>query len=769
MQSKTLAAGAKYLYNRINITAQEAAAMSNTTPVLAHIKTLEFDLYLDESGDFSSSNREWLVGGFLLPRSGNAAATVQGWWQRVLEAVDERWPGKRREHYVLAHCSDRLNDLFGGEMPRSQVQPMVLEMLTKFIREAKGFPVIFLCPKGECLQNGEYNFACTLAKGYLLLQVQLQSLYPGMIVRIIPHISHRTETRGTDLQHDGTEKGILQAYIAHIRRDAFGVCNVKQLKDTLDRAELLTTTKPPLISALGDLQEDIPSTVGVYVNLFNVICDYICNSYYDRAKNSYESLLKDAAVISIYRDGASAPKVAMTQPAEELPPPKEEAIESCRKLLLSRSGIFKFNDFDPELQRALIQQLCDEIRPFVMRQEQMENTDRDLSLLLKIAEGVHDEAIRAELTANLLLFRIALANHRGDIKQMESFSDSFRTALRGIEDAEASNALAAMFYNRRIVTNTDMFDYAAAEEDFLMMRRYWESHSSVCAEYGKLINSSLQNIRHKMRLSGSRAERNALYMEALSRARIARLQFSTPYDLSRLEQTMSNIESEAGEFDRAFHSLFTAAQLIGGAEWTQAHPLGKDPREAITFERCEAFMTIVGKRIDKKQVKMDEPFMLFHYLRLADEMCIAGDSRYALLFEALLKHPGALEPSSYDVIRAIHPRTQILWKLGSIAARSGVNRDAAKKLMNAAFKQLRDSQSILFGAIAIAVGAEHIALQLPGSTEKLAAVRSLYADFTVQKSLFMRDPFAACGVSGPLTGGDFTPEDMMHISRLIAY
>ena len=695
--------------------------MSNTTPVLAHIKTLEFDLYLDESGDFSSSNREWLVGGFLLPRSGNAAATVQGWWQRVLEAVDERWPGKRREHYVLAHCSDRLNDLFGGEMPRSQVQPMVLEMLTKFIREAKGFPVIFLCPKGECLQNGEYNFACTLAKGYLLLQVQLQSLYPGMIVRIIPHISHRTETRGTDLQHDGTEKGILQAYIAHIRRDAFGVCNVKQLKDTLDRAELLTTTKPPLISALGDLQEDIPSTVGVYVNLFNVICDYICNSYYDRAKNSYESLLKDAAVISIYRDGASAPKVAMTQPAEELPPPKEEVNETCRKLLL------------------------------------------------KIAEGVHDEAIRAELTANLLLFRIALANHRGDIEQMESFSDSFRTALRGIEDAEASNALAAMFYNRRIVTNTDMFDYAAAEEDFLMMRRYWESHSSVCAEYGKLINSSLQNIRHKMRLSGSRAERNALYMEALSRARIARLQFSTPYDLSRLEQTMSNIESEAGEFDRAFHSLFTAAQLIGGAEWTQAHPLGKDPREAITFERCEAFMTIVGKRIDKKQVKMDEPFMLFHYLRLADEMCIAGDSRYALLFEALLKHLGALEPSSYDVIRAIHPRTQILWKLGSIAARSGVNRDAAKKLMNAAFKQLRDSQSTLFGAIAIAVGAEHIALQLPGSTEKLAAVRSLYADFTVQKSLFMRDPFAACGVSGPLTGGDFTPEDMMHISRLIAY
>ena len=745
--------------------------MITGTPILDHVKSLEFDLYVDESGDFVSRNKDWLIGGYLIPHREDAPALAENWWRKVLDAVDARWPGKRREHYVLAHCTDTANEMFYGEMPRSQVQPMVLEMLVRFIREAKGFPVIFLCPAGSCVENGEFNFACCMAHGYSLLQSHLQRMYPGTIVRIIPHISHRIETHGTELKHDGTDKGILEAYIAHVRSTAFSWCDSSHLKNTLERAQLLTTTTPPCITHRGDLKTDSAADNSSN-NLFNVICDYICNSYYSLDKNNYAETLKDAAVISIYRDGLHAPQVVMNTASSELPKPAEKQIPSCLQLLLKRDGAFQFNDFEPDTQRALINQLYEELGEFVKRQEQMETTDNNLKTLLKTADSLSNESIRSELIANLLLFRIAIANHHGRIEQTDELYIDFRAALDKIDDSAVRNELAAMYYNRKIVLSTDQFDYSGAEDMFAMMQRYWEnSEITITPEYGRTIGSILQNSCHRMRLSGSYTEKSAIYMEAFGRARLAKLYMSTPYDLSRHEQTMSHVESEVGNFDDAFRHLLCAARLIGGEEWEDRHAEALAETDGnVTRARCLAILSVVGRTDPKtKKPVVAEPFMLFHYLRLADEMQIAGKSEAKMMFDTLRENgKGVLLPNSYAVIRSTHARTQILWKLGSLAARLGMP-DEGGKLMRDAFKLLTATKSSVFSAIAIAIYAEYIALKLSGADERLKDLRAEYARFTNDKPLFMRDPFAACEVDAPLKGGEFSTKDMMKISRTIAY
>ena len=107
------------------------------------------------------------------------------------------------------------------------------------------------------------------------------------------------------------------------------------------------------------------------------------------------------------------------------------------------------------------------------------------------------------------------------------------------------------------------------------------------------------------------------------------------------------------------------------------------------------------------------------------------------------------------------------------AEQSGINRsgnaEKGKNLINAAYKQLKETNVSVFSAIAIAIGAEYVSLNLPNAAAKADDLRALYAGFLADKSMFMRDPFAACGVNAPRAADSFTPEDMMKISRVIAY
>lgn len=776
---------------------------------------LAFDVYFDESGGFTKANENWLIGGYLRPRQErNPDKQAKAWWREVLSEVKAKYSDTELEKYILAHCSE--NHIITS--PRKDLQPMVLRILANKIKEVNGIPVIFFSPKGICGDNAEMNYIAVLSQGYAQLLAKLQQLYPNSSIRVYPHPSRREEDiHNRWLNWHEEDEDVRRQYISIMLVSAYGLCRHEDLKEALDGLQIITNKTKPCITKHGELVEDrnIFSTSGTH-NLHNTIADYICNSYFSDIADCRTDILKDAIVCHVMRDGKKASweskeeitsdeqveepnadvihvesiMTVKTDPVDnvETEPGLDAVLLTTKDTFLQEDNLNRFNASQIYEQRRTIQLLCDEIKPRVERQEEMETVYSEMEAILEAAEHIKIPTIRAELKANLLLFKIAILNHRGEISQIEDASIKFIDAVNRMSDDFSRNALVAKFFNRQIVVSTDLFDFESSEKYFLEMQKYWGNHletfnnrfgmigdafkpklsSVVCPEFGKTIGSILQTARHQLRWSEG-STKFGIYLEALNRAHMAEIHLETSGDIARLEQTLADLESEEEFYQPAFLHLLKAAQLIGGENWEIKHALvlnDLEDNDIVNFDRCTAILEIAGEH------GSDNPYLLSHYMRLASEMCFSGNTKEMrhpqIMLDALKIQENSLAPETYNVIRSTHPRTQILWKLGSVAIRCGLE-EQGNKLMSAAYEQLVQTGASIFQAIAIAIRAEQAALEPAACTGYIEDIKNLYATFLVGKPRNMRDPYDGYGIKELESTEENLAEIFSNISRRIAY
>ncbi len=649
----------------------------------------------------------------------------------------------------------------------------------------------------------------------MALERRLRARYPNEErLLIYLHLSRREQDRETPFFALGARdddvreqsKRILQIYAA-------GFSGSADLVESLDSLDLLSGATPPCLNEYG--REITNSLYRPRFNIHNVICDYICNSYYYLRNGgrrnpslcaAYEAALENAIVIDVTEasnapERAPAPQEAPESVPEKAPEPDmeeapepgtEEALERAARVFTDGRERERFNRSDIAARRGAIHRLCDEIKPRVERQIEPAALNEAIDGVLARADGIESESSRAELVANLLLFKAGILNHWGRLAEIEELAPRFLDSVNAMTDGSGADrhALIAMFVNRQIVVHTDLFDPDAAERYFRQLEEYWSLELKrsgslfeglgvhleevVCPEYGKAIGSVLQATRQRLRQSREE-ETFSLYQKARDRAGMARLHLNTGQDLSRLMQTMADLESEAKFHEEAFWNLMEAARLEGGAEWNQKYgELMSDASiaQTITKERCEALLEVThmyGNSLDPQRAL---PFVLSHYARLAAELALCEGERDGelakIMLEAVCRENRALEPAYYDCIHSIHPRTQILWKLGSAACRCG-KMEKGYALMNAAFEQLAGSNASVFQAIALAVRAEMASLNPGDLDEDVEAIQTLYDNFLKGKPRNMRDPFEGCAVYA-LDSGNADVRARLHaVSRRIAY
>lgn len=738
---------------------------------------LIFEVYFDESSDFETPKKDWIIAGYACPRpknGGHEAVDRQAvaWWEEIWEKYARENPGYVGS-YRLAHCAENSGPV------REIVQPMVLNLLLGKIRDCGGYPVVFICPKGECIQHQEINYFAVLTHGYVLLLNTLKKMYPDKAIRVVPYIS---KTVATDYIASATTEAemtmLRQHYEAIIGAVAFNHCTPDDMNAILDNLQIIHGRTKPCVDKYGSLNR----TYGQSFNLHNVIADYISNSYFS-TKFSYKDdiLAHDPILCTVPRMKKEDLLPAEPEPAPAPQPAQEPA--PAKPFTLDEAGIDRLNAVSPYEQRSMLAALYNDLHIRIMRQIDMDGTHRELNGMLEMTGRIAAPSIRAEAAANLLLFKIALLNHHGNMPEIEKASSEFIHAVSKVQDEHSRNALISMYANRQIVLYTDLNDYDRAEKQYLEIAEYWTDHlesckkrfktfgqlftpsvsSIVCPEYGRAVGSVLQAARKRMRtLTG--AERFNVYWEALRRAPIARLHLEDPEDIARLEQTLCDLDSENGFFESALCRLTKAAQLILGEE-TDPSRRSVEPEEVA--EACRKIIQSVGLHTDKMR-----PFMLSHYARLASEMFILGEEKsisYArTMIQTLLETEGTPNADSYQEIRSPHPRTQILWKLGSALVRSGM-REEGMALMAEAFRQLSALDNDIFDSIALAVRAE-MALLSDSDPDGPAEITVVYQKFLGEKQPGLIDPFAGADIpSLRFAEGEALQNRLFALTRAIGY
>ena len=152
----------------------------------------------------------------------------------------------------------------------------------------------------------------------MALERRLRARYPNEErLLIYLHLSRREQDRETPFFALGARdddvreqsKRILQIYAA-------GFSGSADLVESLDSLDLLSGATPPCLNEYG--REITNSLYRPRFNIHNVICDYICNSYYYLRNGgrrnpslcaAYEAALENAIVIDV-TEASNAPERA---------------------------------------------------------------------------------------------------------------------------------------------------------------------------------------------------------------------------------------------------------------------------------------------------------------------------------------------------------------------------------------------------------------------------------------------------------------------------
>lgn len=731
---------------------------------------MKWELFLDESGQFIR-DEHCLVGGFVCEQGAMNYGVAKVILQEIrnsdtVKNLIERYDSVTGEKWNFNHCCEN------QRCPeRWEIQAMVLQMLKEQIVRRGGKLIIFDNPTGTYNEDNTTNFLSVFAKGLMSFYLDTNPwdrIYVNVAER--KNITYADENASVSPTSAGISKLSDKGTILKPQY----VSQMNNLANLYGGQPLLASPKYSEMIANIRIMHDTVGSNGTESNPLTTICDYICNTYYAKERRSRKvtqildevfgssiriyntnSPLRSTPVIS-YADHSrdNLGGILMTLSSHGYPEPETSTFYST------------FNAADPVLQHETVSAVVNSLYPVVYAQIDMPEVLARLEGMIHSSKAIANNDIRSELHANLLLFAETLYMHLGNQPKVSEYADKAVQTIEKIADDSVKNSLLDKYENRMLVDLYDRFAYEEAESLFKDLNT---THEHIIAgyrrrnphakypEYGKVIGSYLQVLRHRIHSASQADDREIYYLEAQDLYDRGLNNFTENEDISRFYQTRCDIESEMHYFKEARECLYKAALAANGREAGSEADL----------------QTMVSEILDASGVAGEKNhYMYQHLVRLLSQMFCAdsADPEAEKILGRILPDIGEEYGCS---VRSIHPRTQIQWKTGSaLAWRKNSTQEqrnmANRQMVNAADALLQSGLSGIFAAIAVGILAErayHIRVRnIPGNlSQGMKKLNEAYEQFLRVKEANVKDPFA------PFPATDEDPDRLLDISRKIGY
>ena len=755
---------------------------------------MEYDLFLDESGQFTHPKEPTLIGGFLLKRSLSFNEHHASGWRKDIQslivkegfqtsetlnrgrrfhelldeekrAAPEKLNGilaekeeiKKAGFYVFNHCSENRHSAHN----RWNTECRVLKEFLKRITDLDGQIVIFDNPGGEYFLDSNTTYLTVFSLGFMNLYRELASRdnAPPMIFihaaeRL--NVTLRFEKKKLDLSpipDVGEEVLVKPQYVSQMKNCAFlhggiDLLKIPSFSSSLDKMEILQDT------LTKGVREPNPLTV---------VCDYICNCFYNRSSDSVcetiQPFNQSILLRNVFSEGLQTHSFSLERIQER------QTWDAGLMELISRGFPGKITEqfFDAfqrcpyPVQRSAALSVVQSVFPYIDSHAEMASWCVRLETALKKTSCMNPQAY-LEFSAHLLLYLYALNTHQGRNDRCAYTETRFRENVLKIEDLEIRNALILLFLNRGIVSSCDTFQYETGEEYFRLIRQYWEMYeelsadlicgfagtgSPACAkmiEYGRSMGSAIQLYIHRMHQEG--ADLPALTEEAFSMADRMMDCFSSAEDLSRGHQNRADLYSETGHFAEALQELCLAIDrpdLIG----------------ADIEDQSKALLAWTGPMGEGAANRFNGLFIFSHFVlaisrNISVEYAENPNCGGFRALRTIVAHPFFdLNSLRRLYLDGAYPKPVILWHLVSSLARTGmISADRLPLLTNLldlAYDSLKNGE-ITFSAIGIAILADKIdltrqGLLLPDRIEPKKDMNQLLSDYARFKTGNHADPF----------------------------
>lgn len=718
-------------------------------------------LYLDESGTFNALKDDGktaeynLVGGFMLPENGVRVEShkplVNDWVNEVVDEARETF--QDAGDYDFKHCCENK----GKWADRKRIQPFLLERYRQRILDQQGRIIIF--DGGRNLEDVDNTstFLSVLSKGIIRLYHALEAEEPDNEVELIAHCARRTphgNERTTPIQ-----KEEYQREMKHI---AFLLCEYPHRPD--DQNPFYRTV---------DTIDIMPNWENHVENPLTSVCDCLCNTY----QHVQLYGVKDSGWGKVYKAtyGTKRCMIFDTTQSANIEEGDMKRMEHNRAYVPMLIRLLNRKNPDPTLvkayfdrlngamefeQRSFVKELVERLN--VETQSYYRNVFADVArqierIIEMVDEHMTNRILVTELLANAYLFLLTMDTHRGDDAAALDHMEDFRRTVADVQDHETAGKLWEIYHNRLLVFQTDRFEFAEVEEGFARLTKYWKNQfdrdlifgmtQSTSVQYGREIGSYLQMMRFKLRHSKLNGGKDFDILRDLAREYAAEGErHLRGDDLSRLHQTMCDVEAEIGDYKVAFEHLYAAAMLRK-----------RDGRRLVCAApfHGQAINAILGVAWSDH---MEDPFIYYRLVRLMNELAIIGDRRASSILE---RFRGCV-PATFESTKADDMRIDIKWKLGSTHVRIG-NADKGKMFLNDALKDALDRHERVFDAIAIAIACERAALGVSDGQE----VPGMYEEF-LRKTEEAKAQDLFDGVL-PKDGTALKKGVLIRASRMIAY
>ena len=758
-----------------------------------------WELFVDESGDFEPG-KHCLIGGILCPEGTLSEATTLAWKHEILQDPQVQKAIAAYGPWTFDHCCENHVSNRTKSLQRNEIQKIVVEAYSGKVESIGGKLVIFDNPSGVFNVDNTTNFLTVLAKGLMMLFYDLRGEMASLKVRFAERRNNTRQDHSEQVAASPTRvlaegqsdsATILPVQYDNVLRHLAFLHGGQRLLESKEFSDMLAS-----IRVIGDMFVQVEEN-GAFIrqngqfrfvgeggtydkrpNPLTVPCDYICNTFIDAKRAAATTGVYDETHCLMYR---------VDQPM--LNDPEEDMLldsMSVEDMLYLISTDFpepvtaqffrRMNEAEAETQRGMIDAVLRQIRLQVMEHKCMPLLASRLERTAEVAQNIDHEGLRDYFVANLLLFQRSLYTHLGNVPRVMALHAQAREVIDRLTDDADRDLLMDIEDNQSIVQLTDMFCYETAMEVFVEAEEYWKGRlkvrrrhkeaAPVYPQYGKLVGSGLQLLRHRIHASQQPDDREYYYLEAASRFEDYLHHLSHRLeDLSRAHQTISDIEAEMGHFDAAICHLYLAYHCYEGTE--------PEENEVIPeyVEIASSFMLYARREY------ANSAFLFLHFVRTLSLMIAAGEASAETLIKPLLPLLNATWASQ---IVSIHARTQVQWRTASVLAShkgsTQEERQLAGKLFDAAAKTLlRQSDAPILSAIAVGIRAEQLSHILAGriAGNKATTYRALldaYNQFRALKSENARDPFRELlNPAREITHPALTATFFVRIAALIGY
>lgn len=646
-------------------------------------------LYLDESGDFTHDekakwNKEWspsLIGGILLK---NTIPTIKK---------------KNLFEYEDSHCKEEKADV----------------VFSKFEAVDELNPKYIIFSNEECIKviNNNLTYQNIMAEGIIQLLTKLKAEEENGQIFLDVYIARRI------IIGDNQQK---------IRGKHYDVVNLEAYMERLQERLIMTGNRAGIqnkewkITLGSAIRDDMLKMADVVCNTYLTRQTKFKDAKYEKIRSVYADVERtyyfsvfQASILRIFQDsmadGRIGEAVTIICQCEDT-----ELIEKYLGNVKERLQALSQDDL--KVQYSYISAL---VTHFIKVERNYNKSIRLLNNLLEFfvpifANVEKDKKLVLQFELDLNFYLLTVYTHNGDVKKSIECEEICDRLFRDIPFSMEMVDYKIRYSNRKVINKINQFAFKEAKSECESLLEQCKNVKDVLElmtdqdfsyeELGKAYSSLTQIYTFLLR------ETPSLYQEAVKASNCAIKEMQ--YEL-RQYQYRALLETEAGQFDKAFFALLVAAEVI--------KPEDIDMNEEGIIKLDKESKQLCKEMANRLSCNKNV-YLVSNYIRLMAEGKIGGWLFADIMFEQYNSSDICKEISG-DIEEYQHPYEIIYWKLAAFFAESNSWKAAMDNYSKALQVSMKTKNEITLRKIGFAVELEEYAYALKYQDKNAKKMRAL--------------------------------------------